>query len=165
MEFPFNNYSCDQCGACCKSLIVEFYEIDVLRESRLLEIIPAEMLAKSEGGMLWDSTRKCCPYLSDQIGILHRIHGEGEQRTRTETPVHSCLIYPTRPTCCVAVQAGDAKCQQARKIQGLPMLRDRDGKYPDREGVLSDSADYYGLSEDEYWQEMSDGDCVSDCDL
>ena len=29
------NFECDQCGACCKELLVEVYDIDVLREPKL----------------------------------------------------------------------------------------------------------------------------------
>ena len=32
------NYECDKCGACCRgNLLVEAYELDVLREPRLIE--------------------------------------------------------------------------------------------------------------------------------
>jgi len=42
------------------------------------------------------------------------------------------------------VEAGDAKCQQARRIKGLPFLRDRDGNEPSRE-LLLESCDEYDL--------------------
>ena len=29
-------YECDQCGACCKTLLVEVYDIDVMRETALI---------------------------------------------------------------------------------------------------------------------------------
>lgn len=54
---------------------------------------------------------------------------------------------PTRPFACVMVEPGDAKCQQARKKMGLPMLRDRDGNEPSRE-VLEASCEEYELSLD-----------------
>jgi Fe-S-cluster containining protein len=34
----------------------------------------------------------------------------------------TCSIYPTRPNDCVAMQAGDEQCQQARAESGLPPL-------------------------------------------
>ena len=33
-----------------------------------------------------------------------------------------CSIYPTRPNCCVGMQAGDEQCQQAREAVGLSPL-------------------------------------------
>jgi len=42
------------------------------------------------------------------------------------------------------VEAGDAKCQQARRIKGLPFLRDRDGNEPSRE-LLLELCDEYEL--------------------
>ena len=33
-----------------------------------------------------------------------------------------CTIYPTRPNACVAMQAGDEQCQEARGQLGLPPL-------------------------------------------
>ena len=35
---------------------------------------------------------------------------------------NTCAIYPTRPNVCVALQAGDEQCQEARKKEGLPQL-------------------------------------------
>lgn len=33
-----------------------------------------------------------------------------------------CTIYPTRPNDCVAAQAGDEQCQEARRVAELPPL-------------------------------------------
>jgi Fe-S-cluster containining protein len=33
-------YTCDKCGACCRTLLVEAYELDVLREPRLVAADP-----------------------------------------------------------------------------------------------------------------------------
>ena len=35
----------------------------------------------------------------------------------------TCSIYPTRPNDCVAMQAGDEQCQQARAEAELPPLQ------------------------------------------
>jgi Fe-S-cluster containining protein len=37
-------------------------------------------------------------------------------------PDNLCSIYPTRPNCCVGMQAGDEQCQEARAALGLPPL-------------------------------------------
>jgi Fe-S-cluster containining protein len=34
-----------------------------------------------------------------------------------------CTIYPSRPNCCVAMQAGSDQCQLARGMAGLPPLQ------------------------------------------
>ena len=110
-ELP--RYECDQCGACCNgSLIVEADELDLMREPRLLEAEPSlkgysvpQVLAKYENEtefaiLIACSTNRPCPFLADK----------------------KCSIYPTRPNVCVAMQAGDEQCQDARKASGLEPL-------------------------------------------
>jgi Fe-S-cluster containining protein len=103
-------YECDKCGACCEHLIVQAELLDVLREPRLLEADRFYRDRSSEESMklLGDEMRvvtlacgQACPFLS-----------EGK----------TCSIYPTRPNDCVAMQAGDEQCQQARAEAGLPPL-------------------------------------------
>ena len=130
---PFANFACDFCGACCRSLIIEADYVDAMREPRLYEIAADIDHAKFRAGqrciVLWSTETHACPFLapaSDQPGQ------------------HLCGIYATRPQCCVAVEAGDAKCQQARELRKLPILCDRDGNPPSRE-VLDASAEEYEL--------------------
>lgn len=127
----FSNFECDQCGACCKNLIVEAYKwdwkrepkIEALREpiSRQLSIgIPEH----DECVVLYDAEKRCCPFLDRETC--------------------NCGIYPTRPVECVMVEAGDAKCQQARRLDGLKLLRDKDGNMPTAEQLRA-SCEEYGL--------------------
>lgn len=102
-------YECDRCGACCKGhLIVECEDVDVLREPRLIDA-DRHHRGKTVERMLDDYGRGMvviiaisgsCPFLADD----------------------QCSIYPTRPNCCVGLQAGDDQCQEAREAEGLPPL-------------------------------------------
>ena len=102
-------YECDQCGACCKGhLIVETDELDILREPRLISA-DRHHAGKTVEKMLDDygqgmaviiACGKPCAFLAE----------------------NRCSIYPTRPNCCVALQAGDEQCQEARAAEGLPPL-------------------------------------------
>jgi Fe-S-cluster containining protein len=108
-------YECDQCGACCQGhLIVQAEDLDVLREPRLLEADPhyANKTADTAVAELQDDffhvvmlacdSSHPCPFLGT---------------------ANHCSIYPTRPNDCVAMQAGDEQCQQARAAAGLPPLQ------------------------------------------
>lgn len=105
MTLPF--YKCDQCGLCCKKLLIEVDCLDVLREPKI-----ADRCVHLDGGKthplpildtMWSlACVKPCPFLD-----------EG----------NSCSIYPTRPGVCVSFQAGQAKCQELRRAAGLPELQ------------------------------------------
>ena len=107
-------YECDQCGACCQGhLIVEAGLLDALREPRLLDADPQyAALPQHQALVLLEDEWRClivaggatrsCPFL-------------GEEKR--------CSIYPTRPNVCVAFQAGDEQCQQAREAGGLTPLQ------------------------------------------
>jgi Fe-S-cluster containining protein len=103
-------YVCDNCGACCKGhLIVETDELDILREPRLIDADPHHC-GKSVEQMVYEmqtdmkaviiAIGKPCPFLAE----------------------NQCSIYPTRPNCCVGLQAGDEQCQESRAAEGLPPL-------------------------------------------
>lgn len=104
-------FECDKCGACCKgSLIVEVEDLDVIREPRLIDAdahhadtpvdqMVREMREEWKGVII--ACGKPCSFL-----------GQDNQ----------CTIYPTRPNCCVALQAGDEQCQDARAAAGLQPL-------------------------------------------
>lgn len=107
-------FECDQCGACCQGhLIVQAEDLDVMREPRLIEADPRladkpvdEVLDELQSDFGRVITLACgesrpCPFL-------------GADKT--------CTIYPTRPNDCVAMQAGDEQCQQARAEAGLAPL-------------------------------------------
>ena len=124
----FRNFECDNCGACCRKLIVEATYQDAQREPRLYQIAgPNLEHEKFRVGdqciKLYDNDKKGCHFLTSE---------------------NKCGIYPTRPHECVGVEPGDAKCQQARELEGLPMLCDRDGKAP-TEKMLMESADEYWM--------------------
>lgn len=105
-------YECDCCGACCKGyLIVEAYELDLLREPRLVSADPfyshktvAEtlQLLEDESRCLVIAAARPCIFLGTD---------------------NRCSIYPTRPNTCVGFAAGDEQCQQARQAAGLPPLQ------------------------------------------
>jgi Fe-S-cluster containining protein len=104
-------FECDKCGACCNgSLIVEVEDLDVIREPRLIDADPhwkgtpvEQVLYEIQTDMkaVIIACGKPCSFL-----------GQDNQ----------CTIYPTRPNCCVALQAGDEQCQEARAAAGLQPL-------------------------------------------
>jgi Fe-S-cluster containining protein len=108
---PMTRYECDNCGACCNGyLVVEVFELDVLREPRLVSADPyyAKGTVEEALHVLQDECRclviagvKACTFLD-----------------RT----NRCSIYPTRPEDCVAMQAGDEQCQRDRDAENLAPL-------------------------------------------
>ena len=104
-----SRFECDCCGACCKGkLIVEADYIDVLREPRLLDADVTgrhptlDELADDDGRCILLAANQACRFLS---------------------PDGRCTIYPTRPTDCVGMEAGDEQCQYARSRLDLPPLQ------------------------------------------
>lgn len=104
-------FECDRCGACCEGhLIVEADDLDVLREARLVDAdryhagAPVESVVyaiRNEFKAVIVAGPQPCPFLGDD---------------------KSCIIYPTRPNCCVGMEAGDEQCQESRAAAGLPPL-------------------------------------------
>jgi Fe-S-cluster containining protein len=94
-------------------LIVEADELDVLREPRLIEADP-----RYRGWSLTDVRAELAGDFKCLILAAIRPCVFLESTCR-------CAIYPTRPNVCVAMQAGDAQCQQARASAGLPVLQPR----------------------------------------
>lgn len=106
---------CDQCGACCKGhLLVEVFDLDVLREQHLA----AADISKRTRGM----THQALMAELEQGGKWLVIAG-GEDECKFLRGNNKCAIYPTRPNVCVAMEAGDEQCQQARQAEGLPPLQ------------------------------------------
>lgn len=124
-------YECDQCGACCRSLIVEADWLDAAREPKLLTLNPHvrtldDLRDTGKVVMMYDTKTRACPFLVGQ-------HGEK----------CSCSIYPTRPNECVGCEPGSPKCQQARLLKKLPVLRDVDGNRPDTAKWPDEWSDHY----------------------
>ena len=104
-------FECDKCGACCKGhLIVEADDLDVMREPRLIdadehhcgksvEEVISEIVTDWKAVILACGTP--CSFLASD---------------------NQCSIYPTRPNCCVGMQAGDEQCQESRAAEGLVPL-------------------------------------------
>ncbi len=107
-----DQYECDNCGACCKHLLVEVYDLDLLREPKLATadigdwargMAQAQLMAELDDGkcLLIAAPGQTCQFLGDD---------------------NKCTIYPTRPNVCVAMEAGDEQCQESRRKDGLPPL-------------------------------------------
>jgi Fe-S-cluster containining protein len=110
-------YQCDKCGACCRQFIVEIDWIDVLREPKLKEVskpfkVPPGMVLQDDDGPIENPD----PYMAGALlcNALKPCQMLGEDNL--------CKIYPTRPNCCVGLEAGDRQCQEARQRSGLPPL-------------------------------------------
>ena len=105
---------CDQCGACCKGhLIVEAYDLDVLREQHLA----AADITERTRELSYDALMADL----EQDGRCLVIAG-GEDECKFLRGNNTCSIYPTRPNVCVAMRAGDEQCQEARAAEGFPPL-------------------------------------------
>ena len=109
-------YECDHCGACCNgTLIVEAYDLDVMREPTL---IIAEGRESDDANALRDLMFE----FEEEFGrCLILACGQGKPCPFLESD-NRCSIYPTRPNACVAMEAGDEQCQRARKEMGLEQL-------------------------------------------
>ncbi len=104
---------CDNCGACCRQLIVEVYDLDVLREQHLA----TADISGNTRGLSYDALMADL----EQEGHCLVIAGGGEA-CKFLRGNNTCAIYPTRPNVCVAMQGGDEQCQEARAQEGLPPL-------------------------------------------
>lgn len=112
MNLPILVYDCDQCGACCRHLIIECEHADALREPR----IAAEAKLMDGHGKI------------PLVDAAWRLNGE---KTDNGFPCvflgadNRCGIHATRPHVCVNFQAGSDQCQQARHYARLPQLTAR----------------------------------------
>ena len=83
---------CQKCGHCCRNLIIEIGEHDVLRESKLLEYAePFNGDGERELDREYLLTTPC-PFLAD----------------------NKCSIYPKRPNVCVGFKFGSSQCKYGR---------------------------------------------------
>lgn len=114
-----SQYQCDECGACCAYPIIEIEYVDALREPRLREVsrpfsIPEGMCLTDEDDEPIEITDPFQVGASLAVGRKNPCPLLGADKR--------CTIYPTRPTCCVAFQAGSRLCQESREAHGLPPL-------------------------------------------
>ena len=104
-------YACDRCGACCLGhLLVEADLVDLLREPRLISA------DRHRSGWSFDAAARDLEDESRSLLIA------GVDRCPFLSAENCCSIYPTRPNACVAMQAGDEQCQQAREEAGMRPL-------------------------------------------
>jgi len=105
--------TCDQCGACCKGhLIVEVYDLDVLREPHLA----AADISERTRGATYETLMEDLQQEGRCLVIA------GGQECKFLRGNNTCAIYPTRPNVCVGLQAADEQCQEARQREDLPPL-------------------------------------------
>jgi Fe-S-cluster containining protein len=112
-ETPLSMKTCNQCGACCKGhLIVEAYDLDVLREPHLAVADISERTREMSYQTLMaelEQHGKCLVIAAGQECKFLRGN-------------NTCAIYPTRPNVCVALEPGSDQCQEAREAEGLAPL-------------------------------------------
>jgi len=107
----FGRQGCENCGACCRRLIIEATYLDVLRHPLIVRVaatmdghgtIPPEeakwLLNRQDAGR----DRHHCLFL------------RADKR---------CGIYATRPNECVAFEPGSDQCCRARAEEGMLPLR------------------------------------------
>lgn len=110
-----SRYECDRCGACCRgSLLVEVYDLDVLREPKLA----AADVTRPDFG----SVEAVMADLNSEEGRCLIIAGGVDHPCSFKGSDDCCSIYPTRPNVCVAMEAGSEQCQYAREAAGLAPL-------------------------------------------
>ena len=95
---------CQQCGSCCRHLIVDVDVLDVIREPRIAE--QGELLdgrgALEPDQWMWSlACAMPCPFLGE---------------------ANRCTIYSTRPEACLAFCPGGDQCVLARHSAGLPPI-------------------------------------------
>lgn len=104
-------YECDKCGACCQGIpFVETDDLDVLREPQLIDADPHHR-GKAVAQIV-EEIRTQGKAVIIALGLPCMFLGVDNQ----------CTIYPTRPNCCVGLEAGDEQCQEARLRAGLEPL-------------------------------------------
>jgi len=98
---------------------VDAFEIDVLREPRIVTADPYYA-----GGSIEEAFR----ILQDEYRCVLLAGGGGPSVFLD--PNNTCTIYATRPSECVAMQAGDEQCQEVREAEILPPLEPIDRSVP-----------------------------------
>jgi Fe-S-cluster containining protein len=83
---------------------LEEYEEELEEYERVGPLVPGWEYG---GSLNTGPDRRACPFLGGVPGEKERL----------------CGIYPTRPNCCVAMQAGGNQCQESRRMVGLEPLQ------------------------------------------
>jgi Fe-S-cluster containining protein len=99
-------YTCDNCGACCKSFPIYASVADAEREPRICS--QAQHLPPEQSTAEWEYRLYPLPFLETCCFL------DAENR---------CDIYATRPEVCRQFAAGSPQCQEARVRQSLPLLK------------------------------------------
>jgi Fe-S-cluster containining protein len=100
------DFSCDNCGACCKTFSIFASVLDAEREPRIrneAQHLPPEQVTPD-----WQYRLYPLPFLETCCFL------DAENR---------CEIYATRPEVCRQFAAGSLQCQESRLQQGLPLLK------------------------------------------
>jgi len=98
-------YTCDKCGACCRTFPIYASAADAGREPAI----------KSQGLRLkeWQETEEHV-YQLHPLPFLERCAFLDDRNL--------CRIYGTRPDVCRRFEAGSNQCQQARQREKIPPL-------------------------------------------
>lgn len=96
--------ACKQCGNCCKKLIIEIEHLDIVREPQLLHVVE---LLDGRGKVKFESDWEKQYLLAC-----------GKSKPCAFLVNDRCVIYPTRPNVCVAMEPGDDQCKMARAEVG-----------------------------------------------
>jgi Fe-S-cluster containining protein len=102
-------FTCDLCGACCRTFSIFASAADAQREPRIREEgrpVPEHLADQRWTYRLYPLPfHEACCFL------------DGENR---------CTIYETRPDVCRGFEVGGPQCQEARKARGLGSLQRSD---------------------------------------
>lgn len=100
---------CENCGLCCRKLIIEIQHIDVVREPSLLPIVT---LLDGNGAISFESEWEREYMLACGETVPCQML-DADSR---------CKIYPTRPNTCVGFEAGGEQCNELREQAGMPPI-------------------------------------------
>lgn len=115
-----NRFDCDQCGACCRTLIIEIEELDVVREPKLAAV--AKPFKIPPGQVLLDGDDEPYTEVVPGFGGGAMLACGANMPCKMLGSDNRCTIYQTRPNVCVGFRAGSEQCQDARRMAGLSEL-------------------------------------------
>jgi Fe-S-cluster containining protein len=97
---------CDDCGLCCRKLVIEIDHIDIVREPRVAEVAT---LMDGRGRIKYESDWEKKYLLA--AGVCPLLDSDSK-----------CSVYSSRPNCCVWFEAGGNHCNELRADAGLPPI-------------------------------------------
>lgn len=100
------SFTCDLCGACCKTFAIFVAFNDATREPRIA--LEGRRLPAWQGTATWEFQLFPLPFHESCCFLDNN---------------KQCVIYPTRPDVCRSFAAGGEQCQEARQRQSLPPLQ------------------------------------------